>query len=213
MDDPYFPPVDHAHPSSGLLAIGGDLSEARLLRAYRSGIFPWPLPDGTLAWFAPPQRAIIPLKFAKIPQSVRKARRQQTWAYLHNERPLEVLFGCQRAVRPNQSSTWITSNIISAYYHLHHLRIVHTFASILPPNQELAGGLYGLKIGRMFAGESMFYSKPNGSKVAFAFLIDYLKEQDCLFIDCQIMTPLVAQFGAILINRAEFMTILTESLS
>jgi leucyl/phenylalanyl-tRNA--protein transferase len=84
---------------------------------------------------------------------------------------------------------------------------------MLPPNQELAGGLYGVKIGRMFAGESMFYSVPNGSKVAFAFLIEYLRAQNCLFIDCQMMTPLVAQFGAVVINRAEFMTILAESLS
>ena len=211
-----FPSVDDAH-HSGLLAVGGDLHEKSLLLAYQSGIFPWPLTDGTLAWFSPPTRAVIILADAKVPRTLRKVCRKMRWDHIHNQRGEEVIRCCRNAHRPNQSGTWLTEEMVTAYVRLHKLGFCHTFAAITNRDDvspgELLGGLYGIKVGRMFAGESMFYNRPNGSKVAFYHLLNYLREQDALFIDCQVMTPLVESFGAVTIDRSQFMELLAESLS
>jgi leucyl/phenylalanyl-tRNA---protein transferase len=206
-----FPPVETAD-SSGLLAIGGDLDPETLLLAYSRGIFPWPYDEKLLAWYAPPQRAVLFLSELHIPRSLRKAARRSHFQLYHNRALSRVIAECASIKnRPGQRKTWITKRMQEAYQVLGELGFCHSFESY--NGEHLVGGLYGLLLGRMFAGESMFYREENASKLAFIFLTDFLLSSGVEWIDCQVLTPTFEQFGARMIERKDFSKLLTEALT
>lgn len=205
----YFPPVDTADPT-GLLCFGGDLEVESLILAYRSGVFPWPINRKILTWFAPPQRTVLFLSELRVGRSLRKARARGEFVFAINQNPRAVVEGCASAFRPGQDGTWVTPEVQEAYLKLNSAGYMMTFEAYR--DDRLVGGLYGVLIDRMFAGESMFHREPDASKLTFLFLCDYLKERGISWIDCQMLTPLFASFGAKEIPRAEFMQLLAASL-
>jgi leucyl/phenylalanyl-tRNA---protein transferase len=202
-----FPPVEDAD-SSGVIAVGGSLSLDLLLRAYCSGIFPWPIDDGTLAWFAPPQRAILFLNEIHFSKSFFKFLKKTNLRVSFNTSFKEVVKLCA-STRANH--TWITTEIIDSYFDLfsHGCAIsVEVF-----DEDELVGGLYGVLIDKFFAGESMFHLVDNASKVAVFYLKNFLHEKNISWIDCQVMTPFFKSLGSREIKRNEFQQMLSESIS
>lgn len=205
-----FPSIDRAD-EDGLLALGGDLDLDSLLLAYRSGVFPWPLNRRVLAWFAPPTRALLFLDRLHVPRSLRKFRNRTRWTIDWDRNFSEVIAACAAPVnRGDQNGTWITPAIIEGYTGLHRAGYAHSIECY--EDEQLVGGLYGVSIGMMFAGESMFYRKPNASKLALIELCLRLADRGAHWIDCQVMTPTVASLGAIEIERAEFMQLLRDEL-
>ncbi len=206
-----FPPVDLAD-EYGILGVGGDVEVETLLNAYRSGIFLWPVKEGQLVWFAPPNRAILRLKDFIPSASLVKERKRSGYSFRINTAFEEVVAACAEwRNRKGQKGTWITADVIKGYTALHYAGHCHSVECYY--KDLLVGGLYGVSIGHMFAGESMFHRRPNASKLALWFLIDYLKERGIEWIDCQNMTDFLKQLGAIEISRDEFMKMLKESLS
>ena len=201
-----FPPVQNAD-KNGLLAIGGDLEVGSLLLAYRSGIFPWPFDEETLAWFSPPQRAILFFDNFHISRSLEKARNKTTFTFSIDGDFKGVMRHCAELKnRSRQHGTWITPDVIESYYKLHKEGCAHSFECY--DGEELVGGVYGVSIGKMFAAESMFYRRPNASKFALCNLIDYLKLQGATWIDVQVLNPFTQKLGAIDVPRREFMKLL-----
>ncbi|MCB0323472.1 MAG: leucyl/phenylalanyl-tRNA--protein transferase [Bdellovibrionales bacterium] len=211
MGSEYFPPVEEAD-EWGLLAVGGDLSVETLLLAYRSGIFPWPVfESGPLAWFAPPERALLFIDEFRIGRSLTKRIRKANYEIRVNTSFVEVLEGCADVSnRQGQHRTWITAEMIQAYRELHYAGFAHSIECW--EQGELTGGLYGVAIGRTFAGESMFYRRPEASKLCLCFLVDYLRARGVSWIDCQQLTPLFERFGARLIDRRDYMRLLQQAL-
>lgn len=206
-----FPPVEQAN-ADGLLCAGGDLEVPTLLLAYSSGIFPWPVSEEfPLVWFSPPKRTLLFLDGVKISRSLKKARTGD-WSFSIDRSFPEVIVGCARSKNRRQGGgTWITDDMISAYIDLHRAGACHSVESWF--DGKLAGGVYGVSIGRMFAGESMFYNVPNASKLALWHLTDYLRERGAKWLDCQQLTPLLASFGAREVPRKEFLQLLKEAVS
>lgn len=206
-----FPPVSSAD-EHGLLAIGGDTEPESLLLAYSSGIFPWPLAEGVLAWFAPPRRAILRTEDFHLNRSTKKAIAHVNFELRINSDFEQVIRSCALANnRKGQSGTWITSEIIEGYIALHELGFAHSVECYC--ENELVGGLYGVSIGGMFAGESMFYRKSNASKYCLMKLIELARREGLTWIDCQVMTPLFESFGATEVHRDDFMQMLATALS
>jgi leucyl/phenylalanyl-tRNA---protein transferase len=207
-----FPPVELAD-ESGLLAVGGDLSLDTLLLAYRSGIFPWPIFDEkTLAWFAPPKRAVLFLERFRPSRSLERARRKSEFSFTFNREFKKVVHACARARNRREGlGSWITPQIEKAYLALHDTGYAHSVECLA--GEELCGGLYGVAISAMFAGESMFYLKPNASKLALWHLVEHLHAKGAEWIDCQVMNPFLADCGAEEIPRRRFMRLLEESIS
>ena len=201
-----FPPVELAD-EYGLLAVGGDLEIPSLLLAYRSGIFPWPMRgERRIPWFAPPKRAVLFLNdFSPARSLSRVLGRFELGIDLSFP---QVVRACGESRR---DGTWITAEIEAAYNDLHTAGFAHSVESYL--DGELVGGVYGVSIGGLFTGESMFYRKSNASKIALWALVEFLKAQGVLWIDCQVMNPHLASLGAVEIPRAEFMPMLSEQLS
>ncbi len=193
---------------NGLIAIGGDLSAARLLSAYRQGIFPWFNPGEPVMWWSPDPRMVLYPDELKISRSLAKTLKNSAYETRVNTAFQAVITACSDTPRNDQPGTWITSEMISAYCDLH----IQGFAVCAETwlNGELVGGCYGVKIGRMFYGESMFHTRPNASKVAFVYLVEWLKEQQVGMIDCQMKTPLLSSFGGREINRDDFIQTLTK---
>jgi len=205
-----FPPFETASPE-GILAVGGDLDVDSLLLAYKNGIFPWPIDERLLTWFAPPKRAITWLKDFHIPKSLKKERRRPGWSFTVDRNFAEVIHSCAELKnRRAQAGTWITKDIIRAYLELHRYGYAHSIECYYENN--LVGGLYGVAIGGMFAGESMFYRRPNASKLALCFLVDKLRAKGVEWFDCQVMTPLLKRFGAIEVERDQFMKLLKKAV-
>lgn len=205
-----FPPIGDAD-EHGLLAVGGDLEPDSLLLAYRSGIFPWPLDEHILAWFAPPQRALLFFDRIHIAKSLQKERRRKEFTFAFNRNFEAVVAQCaEMKNRGAQQGTWITEGIQEAYIRLHQLGYCHSIETY--HDGELVGGLYGVSIGSMFAGESMFYRRPNASKLALLHLCDYLQSRGATWLDCQVMTPHLKQFGAIEVPRDEYMNLLRTAI-
>lgn len=202
MDTP-FPPVEQALRSpNGLLAVGGCLSVERLLDAYRQGIFPWFNEGEPILWWSPdPRMVLIPDEF-KISHSLRKTLRTRKFEIRTDSAFEEVMLACA-APRGKQTGTWIHADMIAAYIRLHHLGIAHSVEAWM--NGNLVGGLYGISIGRMFYGESMFSRVTDASKIALAYLTAQLHNWGYGMIDCQMNTPHLASLGAREIPRSEFM--------
>jgi len=188
----------------GLLAIGGDLHPESLRLAYRSGIFPWPHTGMPLLWFSPPKRAILDFAHLHVPHRLARLMRQCPFQITIDQAFERVILACQSAVRPGQSSTWITAEMVTGYREAHALGFAHSIES-WDEHGNLVGGLYGMDCGGVFAGESMFYLQPNASKLALLYLIGHLRERGSDFLDIQMMTPHLAALGAEVIDRAVFL--------
>ena len=197
-----FPPTDHAEPY-GLLAVGGDLRVERLLEAYRNGIFPWPLKGVPLAWWSPDPRFVLYPQKLKVPKSLERVLRKQIFTLTIDRCFSEVIHHCRSVKRPDQPGTWITSKIAKGYIALHEAGYAHSVEAWR--DGKLAGGLYGVSIGRCFFGESMFAVEPDASKCAFVSLVRALRAQGCPLIDCQVHTDHLERFGAEEIPRAQFL--------
>lgn len=204
-----FPPLQQALTEpNGLIAIGGDLTTDRLLAAYRQGIFPWFSPGEPILWWSPDPRMVLFPTEIKISRSLRKVIQQQPFEIRFNTDFEAVIRACAATPRPGQPGTWISPGMIEAYCQLHALGYAHSAEAWL--EGQLVGGCYGIKIGRMFYGESMFHQVSNASKVAFAHLVTWLNLQQVGMIDCQMHTPLLASFGAFEIPRDRFIAQLNE---
>ena len=206
-----FPPVERALRSpNGLLAAGGDLSAPRLLEAYRHGIFPWFNPGEPILWWSPdPRMVLVPGEF-KISRSLAKVLRNATYEVRCDTAFEQVMRNCA-APRCEQGGTWINEDMIAAYGALHELGYAHSVEVWI--DNHLAGGLYGVSIGRMFYGESMFSHASNASKIALAHLARQLERWQFKMIDCQMNTPHLASLGAREIPRSEFITRLQELIN
>ncbi len=203
-----FPPTDIALTEpNGLLAFGGDLSAERLLLAYESGIFPWFSQNEPVMWWSPNPRGILPVDNFKCSKSLKKFVRNCNYQITINIAFNQVIDECATIPR-DDSGTWITYDMINAYKNLHRLGHAH---SIEVWNEDtLVGGLYGIVIGKMFCGESMFHKATNASKVAMFSLVEILKSQAAEFIDCQMQNPHLASLGCIEVPRAQFLSMLAE---
>ena len=201
----YFPAVEEAS-YEGILAVGGDLSTERLLLAYNNGIFPWFNADEPILWWAPPERMVVNPSDYKIAKSLRNIINRNTFEVTINKDFNSVISNCQNIERKGQNGTWITQDIIKSYTELHQLRKAISFE--VWQNNELVGGLYGVDLGNVFCGESMFSKVPNASKVAFVKLIEYLKINNYKLLDCQVHNDHLEKLGAFEISRNLFMKIL-----
>ena len=206
-DDP-FPPVSAALADpNGLLAAGGDLSAARLIDAYRHGVFPWFSPGQPILWWSPdPRMVLFPVEL-RIARSLNKALRNHDYEIRADASFRAVMQACAEP-RPGQDGTWITEEMIDAYCALHEQGLAHSIEAWI--EGKLAGGLYGVALGRMFFGESMFTRVANASKIALVHLVRQLERLDFGMIDCQVATEHLASVGARTIPRADFMRKLQE---
>ncbi len=203
-----FPPIERAlREPNGLLAIGADLTPARLLDAYRHGIFPWFNANDPILWWSPdPRMVLFPGEF-KISRSLRKTLRRHAFEARADSAFEQVMRACA-APRHGQSGTWIHEDMVAAYGELHRMGYAHSVEIWM--NGELAGGLYGIAIGRMFYGESMFSRQTDASKIALAYLAANLAGWNFGMIDCQMNTSHLASLGACEIPRTEFIQRLQE---
>lgn len=199
-----FPPVATAREEmGGLLAVGGSLAPDRILDAYRHGIFPWGTVEGQPLWYSPdPRMVLFPEEF-RLTRSLAKTLRSCRFEVRFDADFRGVIARCAATPRPGQNGTWITSEMNEAYVRLHELGWAHSVETYAAG--ELVGGLYGLAIGRMFYGESMFAHRTDASKVAFAHLVRYLVANQFGMIDCQMHTEHLASLGGREIPRAAFL--------
>ncbi|MGB7922387.1 MAG: leucyl/phenylalanyl-tRNA--protein transferase [Pyrinomonadaceae bacterium] len=208
-------PIDFPDPRrasyGGIVVIGGSLNTVNLLSAYRQGIFPWPMDDWPLAWFCPEERAILEFKDLRVPRSLKQIRRRAPFRLTIDQNFRGVIEACANARRAGEEGTWITPEIIRAYCDLR--RSGHAHSVEAWEGDELVGGLYGVDAGGAFAGESMFYLRPNASKLALLHLVEHLAARGLDWIDIQVITPHMEALGAKLITRDEFLERLAQALS
>ncbi|PTQ88046.1 leucyl/phenylalanyl-tRNA--protein transferase [Nitrosomonas ureae] len=197
-----FPPVENAlREPNGLLAIGGDLTPHRLLEAYSKGIFPWFNEDQPILWWSPDPRMVLFPHQLKISRSLRKAVKKTNYKICTDCNFTQVMQACA-APRDGQSGTWIHPQMIAAYTALHEMGLAHCVETWI--DGELAGGLYGVALGKVFFGESMFSRVQDASKIALVHLVKQLQFWQFDLIDCQVKTHHLASLGAQEISRAEF---------
>lgn len=199
-----FPPVHLAEPD-GLLAMGGDLSVERLLLAYRNGIFPWYEGEHILWWSPDPRFVLFPAEL-KISKSIKPLLNRNEFAFTTNKAFEQVINYCKETKRPGQEGTWITDEVEKAYCRLHELG--HAHSAEVWKDDTLVGGLYGIKMGKVFFGESMFSKLSNASRFAFIKYVQQLKEEGTELIDCQIYTEYLESMGAKMIDRKDFINYL-----
>ena len=203
--DLFFPPVDQAN-RDGILAIGGDLSPERLLLAYKSGIFPWFEDGEPIMWWSPNPRMVLFLDELIISKSMRNILNRNIFTVTFNENFRDVISNCQNIERDGQNGTWITNDMIEAYCKMHELGIAKSVE--VWQDAVLVGGLYGIDLGHIFCGESMFSKVSNASKVAFIALVNQLKAANHKLLDCQVYNPHLESLGCREIDRIDFMEIL-----
>jgi leucyl/phenylalanyl-tRNA--protein transferase len=200
-----FPPIEEAEPD-GLLAVGGDLSPERVLYALSIGIFPWFSDDEPICWWSPDPRFVIFPKDAKISKSLLKTCSKYTFKI--NGNFYQVISKCANVSRPDQPGTWITEEIIQSYTKINEYGYAHSFETYY--ENQLVGGLYGVLLGKVFIGESMFHTKTDASKAAFKCLIDFCLDLDVQLIDCQFHTTHLESLGGVYISRDEYAKYLTK---
>ncbi|MBS1191623.1 MAG: leucyl/phenylalanyl-tRNA--protein transferase [Rhodocyclaceae bacterium] len=206
-----FPPVESARRDmGGLLAVGADLAPERLLEAYRNGIFPWGTLDGFPLWYSPDPRMVLFPEEVRISRSLQRTLRRGQYEVRLDTDFAAVIEGCAQTPRHGQDGTWITDDMRSAYIRLHELGWAHSVETY--QEGELAGGLYGLAIGGMFYGESMFSRRTDASKIAFVHLVRFLAREKFGMVDCQMRTAHLATLGAREIPRRLFLNRLSKLL-
>ena len=205
--DLFFPPVAQAN-RDGILAIGGDLSVERLILAYKSGIFPWFEDGDPIIWWSPNPRMVLFLDELIISKSMRNILNRNSFTITFNQNFRDVISHCQQVKRDGQNGTWITNDMIEAYCNLNKLGIAKSVE--VWQNEELVGGLYGIDLGTIFCGESMFSLVSNASKVAFIALVKRLKEKNYKLLDCQVYNPHLESLGCREVERYEFISILKD---
>jgi leucyl/phenylalanyl-tRNA---protein transferase len=206
-----FPPAELADVS-GIVAVGGDLRPERLLEAYRHGIFPWYSDGQPILWHSPDPRFVLPLDGFHLPRSLKKVIARGTYEVRFDTAFDQVMRACAETTRPGQRGTWITDEMLAAYVELHRLGYAHSVES-WSQDGKLAGGLYGVALGAVFFGESMFARAPDASKVALVSLVEWLRAKGFLFIDCQQETEHLGRFGAEPWPRDVFLLALSEALT
>lgn len=210
--DSVFPPLNQAlNEPNGLIAIGGSLTTQRLLEAYRHGIFPWFSEGDPIMWWSPNPRMVLFPAELKVSKSLKKTLNKHPFDMKFNTAFRETISACSHAERPGQDGTWINHDMINAYCNLH--RLGHAISSESWLDDKLVGGCYGVIIGKMFYGESMFHTETDASKIAFVQLVEHLKNEGVCMIDCQMKTPLLASFGAREIPRDDFIQRLTKLIN
>lgn len=200
----WFPPVESAQ-EDGLLAIGGDLSVQRLLMAYERGIFPWYEGDVPVWWCPNPRFVLYPSNL-KVSKSMKQLLKRNRFRFSINEAFSEVINNCKKIYRHGQDGTWITNEVVASYKKMHEYGYAHSAEVWL--NEELVGGLYGIRLGKVFFGESMFSLVSNASKYAFINYVQQLKKEGVQLIDCQVYTEHLESLGASMIPREEFINLL-----
>ncbi|MCM4166814.1 Leucyl/phenylalanyl-tRNA--protein transferase [Arenibacter antarcticus] len=200
-----FPNVENAD-EEGLLAVGGNLSPERLVLAYRNGIFPWFNEDSPILWWSPDPRMVLFPKEVRISKSMRQLIKRNSFKITWNTNFIEVLQECSAIDRKGQNGTWITDGMKKAYIHLHEIGIAKSIE--VWDEDVLVGGLYGVDLGHVFCGESMFSKASNASKYAFIHLAQELEAQGYKVIDCQVYNSHLESLGAKEIPRSEFIEIL-----
>ncbi len=201
----FFPSVSEAYPD-GILAIGCDLSTERLVLAYKSGIFPWFEEGEPIYWWSPNPRMVLFLDELVVSKSMRNILNRNIFEVTFNQNFREVISNCQKIYRQGQNGTWITNDMIEAYCKLNELGIAKSVE--VWQNNELVGGLYGIDLGHIFCGESMFSKVSNASKVAFIALANQLKKNNYNLLDCQVYNEHLESLGCCEIDRTDFMEIL-----
>ncbi len=204
-----FPPV-HKAGEDGLLAIGGDLSIERLLLAYKSGIFPWYNANEPILWWCPDPRFVLFPEKLKVSKSMRPVLQNGKFRFTINKAFETVIQNCKTIARKDQQGTWIQPEVQKAYTELHSLGFAHSAETWL--NGELAGGLYGIRIGNIFFGESMFSKISNASKFAFINYVGQLQKENVQLIDCQVYTEHLESLGAEMIARKKFIELLNKNI-
>lgn len=201
-----FPPVHLAEPD-GLLAMGGDLSTERLILAYQNGIFPW-YEGETILWWSPHPRFVLYPVELKISKTIKALRKKNAFTFTINKAFPEVIHACRHIKRPGQEGTWITPAVEAAYCRLHEAGFAHS--AEVWQHGILVGGLYGIRLGQVFFGESMFSSLPNASRYCFTIYVEQLIQEEVMLIDCQVYTEYLESFGARMIDRQEFIAQLAK---
>lgn len=201
----FFPAISQTH-SSGIIALGGDLSADRLQLAYKSGIFPWFEDGEPITWWSPNPRMVLFLEELIISKSMRNILNRNCFKVTFNQNFRDVISNCQNIKRDGQRGTWITNDMIEAYCNLYELGIAKSVE--VWQDDELVGGLYGIDLGHVFCGESMFSKVSNASKVAFISLVNNLKAANYKLLDCQVYNPHLESLGCREIERDDFMEIL-----
>lgn len=204
-----FPEPDEA-TEDGLIGFGGNLEIPTLLQAYRTGIFPWPIEGYPLAWFSPPQRAVVFFDEFHISRSLQKFIKKSPYKVTVDQAFTKVIKSCAATHQKKHKGTWITSEMLSAYIKLHEAGYAKSF-EVWEDNQ-LVGGLYGVDLGGVFAAESMFHLKPNTSKIALIACVETLRSRGLKWIDIQMLTPHLEAMGAREVDRKEFLKMLSENL-
>lgn len=202
-----FPPVYLAN-KDGLLAVGGDLSAERLLLAYKNGIFPWYNQGEPIIWYSPDPRMVLFPKNLKISKSMKQIVRKNQFRATFNQNFSEVIANCKNSYRAGQGGTWITDEMEQAYVSLHKLGVAKSVE--VWEGNELVGGLYGIDLGHIFCGESMFSKVSNASKFAFIYLVQKLEKEHYTLIDCQVYNEHLDSLGAEEISRLEFLSYLKK---
>ncbi len=206
--DLWFPPVEEAE--EGIIAVGGDLSVERLLMAYESGIFPWYGPEDPIIWWSPDPRFVLYPRKLKVSKSMKQLFKKQRFSVSLNKCFEKVLKNCASVSRVNQmSETWLNNELISSFVQLHERN--HAISVEVWEEEELVGGLYGMIIGKVFSGESMFYKRSNASKYGFIALVNYLKNKGLEMIDCQTHSKHLESLGGEMLSRSKFIKVLEKN--
>mgnify|MGYP001816543076 CR=1 FL=1 len=203
-------PSPHLASKEGLLAVGGDLTRSRLLLAYSLGIFPWYSENEPILWWSPDPRFVLYPDELKISRSLSKVIKKGAYTVTIDHAFKQVISECARVRLENQEGTWIVDEMVEAYCDLHESGFAHSVEAW--EGDHLAGGLYGVSLGRSFFGESMFTRVSNASKVALVSLVRHLRSLDFALIDCQVTTGHLTRFGAREISRARYLEELDDAL-
>jgi leucyl/phenylalanyl-tRNA--protein transferase len=203
----YFPPAETAS-TEGIVAVGGDLSPERLVLAYQLGIFPWFEEEEPILWWSPPERMVLFFDDLTISKSMRNIINRKQFKVTFNTAFRDVIVNCKKITRKDQAGTWITDNMVEAYCKLHELGIAKSVE--VWENEELVGGLYGVDLGHVFCGESMFSKVSNASKLAFIALAKQLEMANYRLLDCQVYNDHLASLGCVEIDREDFLKALKD---
>jgi leucyl/phenylalanyl-tRNA--protein transferase len=204
-----FPDVEAA-TKDGLLAVGGDLQPMRVLNAYSNGIFPWYSKEQPILWWSPDPRMVLFPEKLKMSKSLSQVIRSNRFEIRADSCFRQVIEACSNVQRQDQAGTWITMDLIEAFVRLHEMGYAHSFETY--HKGRLVGGLYGLSLGGMFFGESMFHYESNASKVALFFLVEFMKKHNFDMIDAQQQTAHLRSLGASILKRTEFIGVVKKSL-